>query len=63
LLHSTESPDEGERLFIERVASEVRGALPVEPAELYIFNGGLGLSWRGLVRYLKKRSRDAAPKA
>ena len=63
LLHSTESPDQGERLFIERIAGEVRGALPAEPAELYIFNGGLGLSWRGLVRYLKKRSRDAAPSA
>lgn len=63
LLQSAASPEEGERLFIERISSEVRGVLPAEPAELYIFNGGLGLSWRGLVRYLKKRSLDGKPKA
>lgn len=63
LLHSTRSSEEGERHFIETIASEVRGALPTEAAELYIFNGGLGLSWRGLARYLKKRSLDGIPKA
>jgi len=63
LLHSAASPEEGERLFIEGISSEVRGVLPAEPAELYIFNGGLGLSWRGLVRYLRKRSLDKNPKA
>jgi glyoxylase-like metal-dependent hydrolase (beta-lactamase superfamily II) len=63
LLQSTDSPDEGERLFIERISSEVRGVLPAEPAELYILNGGLGLSWRGLVRYLKKRSLGGDRKA
>jgi glyoxylase-like metal-dependent hydrolase (beta-lactamase superfamily II) len=61
LLDSGEPLEVGERHFIEEVSSEVRGALPAEPAELYIFNGGLGLSWRGLVRYLKKQSLQEKP--
>lgn len=61
LLNSAESPEAGERRFIEEISSDVRGILPAEPAELYIFNGGLGLSWRGLVRYIKKRSLKAKP--
>lgn len=63
LLNSSESLEAGERLFIEEISRDVRGILPAEPAELYIFNGGLGLSWRGLVRYLKKRSLQAKPQA
>lgn len=58
LLDSTESLEAGERAFVEEISGEVRGLLPAGPAELYIFNGGLGLSWRGLVRYLKKRSPE-----
>ena len=61
LLDSGEPQEVGERRFIEEVSGEVRGVLPAEPAELYIFNGGLGLSWRGLVRYLKKRSLQVKP--
>jgi glyoxylase-like metal-dependent hydrolase (beta-lactamase superfamily II) len=61
LLNSAESLEVGERLFIEEISRDVRGVLPAEPADLYIFNGGLGLSWRGLVRYLKKRSLPARP--
>lgn len=56
LLDLGEALEVGERRFIEEISSEIRGVLPTEPAELYIFNGGLGLSWRGLVRYLKKRT-------
>ena len=63
LLESSDSLEAGERRFIEQISSEVRDVLPAEPAELYIFNGGLGLSWRGLVRYLKKRSLQAKPQA
>jgi glyoxylase-like metal-dependent hydrolase (beta-lactamase superfamily II) len=63
LLKSSESLEAGERRFIEEISSEVRDVLPAEPAELYIFNGGLGLSWRGLARYLKKRSLPAKPQA
>jgi len=61
LLDSGEPLEVGERRFIEEVSGEVRGVLPAEPAELYIFNGGLGFSWRGLVRYLKKRSLQVKP--
>jgi glyoxylase-like metal-dependent hydrolase (beta-lactamase superfamily II) len=59
LLASSESLEAGEQGFVEEISREIRGALPSDPAELYIFNGGLGLSWRGLVRYLKKRSAQA----
>jgi glyoxylase-like metal-dependent hydrolase (beta-lactamase superfamily II) len=61
LLASSESLEAAEQRFIEAISSEVREALPAEPAELYIFNGGLGLSWRGLVRYLKKKSVQTKP--
>jgi glyoxylase-like metal-dependent hydrolase (beta-lactamase superfamily II) len=63
LLDSSESLEAAERSFIEAISSEVRQVLPTEPAELYIFNGGLGLSWRGLVRYLRKKSQQAKPTA
>lgn len=56
LLQENETPEAAEPKFVEAVASEVRGALPPDAAELYIFNGGLGLSWRGLVRYVRKRA-------
>lgn len=63
LLASSESLEAAELRFIEAISSEVRETLPAEPAELYIFNGGLGLSWRGLVRYLKKKSVRTQPNA
>ena len=57
LLEEHETPEAAEAKFVEAVSSEVRSALPPEAAELYIFNGGLGLSWRGLVRYVRKKSQ------
>ena len=63
LLESSESLEAGERAFIAEISRDVREILPREPAELYIFNGGLGLSWRGLVRYLQKRAFEAKPQA
>jgi glyoxylase-like metal-dependent hydrolase (beta-lactamase superfamily II) len=57
LLVSSDSAEAAEQRFIDAISSEVRETLPAEPAELYIFNGGLGLSWRGLVRYLTKKSQ------
>ena len=57
LLVSSDSAEASEQRFIDAISSEVRETLPAEPAELYIFNGGLGLSWRGLVRYLTKKSQ------
>jgi glyoxylase-like metal-dependent hydrolase (beta-lactamase superfamily II) len=57
LLEENETPEAAEQKFVESVSSEVRSTLPPETAELYIFNGGLGLSWRGLVRYLRKKTQ------
>ncbi|HVO56134.1 MAG TPA: MBL fold metallo-hydrolase [Dongiaceae bacterium] len=48
---------EAEKAFVDAVASEVRSALPPEPAEQYILNGGLRLSWLGLLRYVRKTLR------
>jgi glyoxylase-like metal-dependent hydrolase (beta-lactamase superfamily II) len=56
ILQSAPDSETGERQFIEAIANEVRGALPPDAAELYIFNGGLGLSWRGLARYARKKA-------
>jgi glyoxylase-like metal-dependent hydrolase (beta-lactamase superfamily II) len=57
LLQENETPEAAEQKFVESVSSEVCKALPPEAAELYIFNGGLGLSWRGLVRYVRKKAQ------
>jgi hypothetical protein len=48
-----ESSD-AEKLFVETVAAEVRSKLPPDAAEHYIFNGGLRLSWLGLMRHARK---------
>jgi glyoxylase-like metal-dependent hydrolase (beta-lactamase superfamily II) len=61
LLDSSDSLEAAEASFIEQISREIRSAMPAEFAELYIFNGGLGLSWRGLVRYLRKKSQQAKP--
>jgi glyoxylase-like metal-dependent hydrolase (beta-lactamase superfamily II) len=63
LLESTEDLAVAERRFIEIVSSEVRSVLPAKAAEHYIFNGGLGLSWRGLARYIGKKSAGAGASA
>jgi len=63
LLESTLDMAVAEQKFIEAVSSEVRCVLPAEAAELYIFTGGLGLSWRGLARYVRKKSGQPKPSA
>jgi len=55
LLESGDELEVAERKFAEAIADDVRKMLPPDAAELYIFNGGLGLSWRGLVRYARKK--------
>jgi glyoxylase-like metal-dependent hydrolase (beta-lactamase superfamily II) len=59
LLQTAPDSESAESQFIEAVASEVRHELPPDVAELYIFNGGLGLSWRGLARYARKKAAQA----
>jgi len=52
---------EAERAFVDAAASEIRSALPADLADHYIFNGGLRLSWLGLLRYAQKKVLKAAP--
>ncbi len=42
--------------FVEAVAGETKHAVSPIEADHYIFNGGLYLSWLGLLRYTKKRA-------
>jgi glyoxylase-like metal-dependent hydrolase (beta-lactamase superfamily II) len=46
---------EAEKTFVDSVASEIKSTLPADAADHYIFNGGLRLSWLGLLRYVKKK--------
>jgi len=42
--------------FVDAVAGETNHAVSSSEADHYIFNGGLHLSWLGLLRYTKKRA-------
>ncbi|GAC1639886.1 MAG: MBL fold metallo-hydrolase [Candidatus Acidiferrum sp.] len=47
--------------FVEAVAGEIKGAEDDAGADHYIFNGGLYLSWLGLLRYNKKKTQKSKP--
>jgi glyoxylase-like metal-dependent hydrolase (beta-lactamase superfamily II) len=55
LLESGMETTEAEKAFVDAVAAEIKSTLPMDAADHYIFNGGLRLSWLGLMRYLRKR--------
>jgi glyoxylase-like metal-dependent hydrolase (beta-lactamase superfamily II) len=55
LLESGMEPAAAEKAFVDSVAVETKSMLPGEVADHYIFNGGLRLSWLGLMRYAQKR--------
>jgi glyoxylase-like metal-dependent hydrolase (beta-lactamase superfamily II) len=55
LMASGMETTEAEKAFVDSVASEIKSTLPADAAEHYIFNGGLRLSWLGLMRYVKKK--------
>ena len=55
LMASGMETTEAEKTFVDSVASEIKRTLPADAAEHYIFNGGLRLSWLGLIRYAKKK--------
>ena len=55
LLASGMETTEAEKTFVDSVASQIKSTLPADEAEHYIFNGGLRLSWLGLMRYVKKK--------
>jgi glyoxylase-like metal-dependent hydrolase (beta-lactamase superfamily II) len=54
LLESGADATAAERTFVDVMASEIRSTLPAAAADHYIFNGGLRLSWLGLLRYVRK---------
>ena len=56
LLESGIETSEAEKAFVEAVASQIKSALPRDAADHYIFNGGLRLSWLGLMRYARKKA-------
>jgi glyoxylase-like metal-dependent hydrolase (beta-lactamase superfamily II) len=53
---------EAEKRFVDAIASEIKSTLPKDAADHYIFNGGLRLSWLGLMRYVRKRDLQGKPK-
>ena len=61
LLESGVETTEAERLFVDSIASEIKAALPHAAADHYIFNGGLRLSWLGLMRYVRKKYLQTKP--
>ncbi len=61
LLASDTDTAEMEKRFVDSVAAEVKRQLPESDAEHYIFNGGLRLSWLGLMRCERKKLQRANP--
>jgi glyoxylase-like metal-dependent hydrolase (beta-lactamase superfamily II) len=55
LLQSGMETTEAEKIFVNAIAEEIKSTLPMDAADHYIFNGGLRLSWLGLMRYVRKR--------
>jgi len=55
LLESGMETTEAEKAFVDAIGAEIKSTLPMDAADHYIFNGGLRLSWLGLMRYERKR--------
>jgi glyoxylase-like metal-dependent hydrolase (beta-lactamase superfamily II) len=55
LVESGAGTTEAEKQFVDAIASEIKCTLPMDAADHYIFNGGLRLSWLGLLRYVRKQ--------
>jgi len=62
LLESGVETSEAERQFVDAMASEIKSTLPMDAADHYIFNGGLRLSWLGLMRYVRKKDLQGKTK-
>jgi glyoxylase-like metal-dependent hydrolase (beta-lactamase superfamily II) len=58
LLQSGVETTEAEKIFVDSVAEEIKSTLPMDAADHYIFNGGLRLSWLGLMRYVRKKDQQ-----
>jgi glyoxylase-like metal-dependent hydrolase (beta-lactamase superfamily II) len=62
LLESGKTEEEAAKGFVEAVAAETkRDVHTISEADHYIFNGGLYLSWLGLLRYTKKQKEKSQP--
>jgi glyoxylase-like metal-dependent hydrolase (beta-lactamase superfamily II) len=59
LLESGADATDAERAFVDVMTSEIRSIVPAPAADHYIFNGGLRLSWLGLMRYVRKSASRA----
>lgn len=57
LLESGKTEEAAGAEFVEVVASEIRRAEDESGTDHYIFNGGLYLSWLGLLRHAKKKAQ------
>ena len=55
LLDSGKTEEAAGQEFVDTVVSETKGAFPPAEADHYIFNGGLFLSWLGLLRHARKK--------
>jgi glyoxylase-like metal-dependent hydrolase (beta-lactamase superfamily II) len=58
LLESGVETTEAEKAFVDAIVAEIKSTLPMDAADHYIFNGGLRLSWLGLMRYVRKRDQQ-----
>lgn len=59
LLHDGKSEETAAKEFVDAVTGEIRGAEDEYGTDHYIFNGGLYLSWLGLLRYTKKKAQKS----
>lgn len=59
LLESGKTEEEAGKEFVDAVAGETKKAVSGPDADHYIFNGGLYLSWLGLLRYIKKQKEKS----
>lgn len=59
LLAEGKSEEDAGKEFADTVAGEIKSAEDESGADHYIFNGGLYLSWLGLLRYTKKKAQKA----
>src|SRR5882762_4701377 len=59
LLASGKTEESAAQEFVDAVAGETKHAVSASEADHYIFNGGLYLSWLGLLRYTRKQKAKA----
>src|SRR5258708_7410841 len=62
LLESGAETTEAEKQFVDAIASEIKSTLPMDAADHYIFNGGLRLSWLGVIRDVPEKEPQGQKK-